>query len=119
MSLPSTCDVPCPQWLPQREQILWDLLNISPDDRRFTHQILGSLRPGFAAALAHEYREQYLTQGRRAANIFLRETRDELWNSTPSTEISDDELISYAQRKAESCFSQSNHPPAKPGAFIL
>lgn len=74
-----------------------------PDAQDFNYRrpILGEYPDRFAEVIATEYAEIRREQGRRTANLFMLNIQDELSSQNLCLAASDDDLISYAKKKAK------------------
>lgn len=67
----------------------------------FRQAILRKIPESFAKDIAKEYARIRLTQGRRDANLFMLDIKDQLSSHVLSLAASDDEIISYAKKRAD------------------
>lgn len=72
-------------------------------DWTFRRPILNSLPDRFAIPVAHRYNNLFAQDGRRVANLFLLDTKDDLTSLALKLSSNYDELVSYAKRVAEEC----------------
>lgn len=67
----------------------------------FRRAILDQYPPSFAEVIAKEYARIHKTQGRRQANLFMLDIKDNLSSQLLKLAASDEEIKNYAKRKAE------------------
>lgn len=72
-------------------------------DWTFRRPILNSLPDRFAIPVAHHYNNLFAQDGRRVANLFLLDTKDDLTSLALKLSANYDELVNYAKRVAEEC----------------
>lgn len=77
--------------------------NDAPDSRDyvFRHAILNKLPDSFAEVIAKQYTRIYKATGRRSANLFMLDIKDQLTTQIISLAASDDEIVSYAKSRAD------------------
>lgn len=85
--------------------------NDEPDSRDdvFRHLILNKFPDSFAEVIANQYSRIYRATGRRSANLFMLDIKDELKSQVISLAASDDEIISYAKRRADEMLRLSGY----------
>lgn len=90
-----------------------------PDVRDWVYRraILNKFPPRFAEVIAQQYTAIYSKQGRRQANLFLLDIKDELSSQNLSFAANDDEVVVYAKRKAEEFRRLSRHSD-KPNELV-
>ena len=73
------------------------------DDSRFRRPILEKLPTQFAMPVANHYADLYQREGRRIANYYLLDVKDDLSKFIINLSSSDDEIICAAQKLAARC----------------
>lgn len=78
----------------------------------FRRLILDKYPESFAKVIAQEYSRIHQAQGRRQANLFMLDIKDQLSNHLLSLASNDDDVISYAKERASEirrlCFCNAN-----------
>lgn len=72
-------------------------------DWKFRSSIFRELPESFGIRIAGHYAELYQKEGRRQANLYMLDVKDDLSNFSISLAADDNDLINYAQRAAEHC----------------
>jgi hypothetical protein len=67
----------------------------------FRRLILEKYPDSFAEVIAKEYAQIHKAQGRRQANLFMLDIKDQLSSQLISLAANDDDIISYAKRRAD------------------
>lgn len=108
---------PTPIGLPPAEALTWPLDGPDGSDRRFREGIFRKLPPRFALPLAERYQARYLTEGRRAANLYLLGIEAALPEYAVRLAASDDDLIDFAKRRADECWRTVSRAPSAGAAY--
>lgn len=72
-------------------------------DWKFRSPILRQLPESFGIKIAGHYAELYRQEGRRTANLYMLDVKDDLSHFSISLAADDDDLINYAKKAAEHC----------------
>ena len=72
-------------------------------DWQFRRPILCQLPESFAVKIAGHYSQLYLQEGRRTANLYMLDVKEDLSHFSISLAADEDDLINYAKRAAEHC----------------
>ena len=72
-------------------------------DWKFRRPILQQLPESFGIKVAGHYAELYQQEGRRHANLYMLDVKDDLSHFSISLAADDDDLISHAKKAAEHC----------------
>ncbi|HEY3300778.1 MAG TPA: replication endonuclease [Methylophilaceae bacterium] len=72
-------------------------------DWSFRRPILQSLPDSFSLKVANHYADLYKSEGRRSANLYMLDVKDDLSIESIKLASSDDDLIAYAKRAADHC----------------
>jgi len=75
----------------------------------FRRLILNKYPESFALVIAKEYSRIYKAQGRRKANLFMLDIKDQLSSQLISLAASDDDIIAYAKRRADEMLRLSGY----------
>lgn len=90
----------CPEHLSEADCITWDLSDPMGDDRKWREKTLRKLPALFQVPAAREYRKLFLSQGRTAANTFLRQMVDNLIFANCALALDDDAVKAFAKARA-------------------
>lgn len=94
---------PFPEIASQAEIIARHCDKDGVSDWMFRRPILNSLPDRFAVPVANRYNDLYAKDGRRVANLFLLDTKEDLTSLAVNLSASYDELVNHAKRVAEIC----------------
>ncbi len=91
---------PCPERFSKADRITWDLSDPAGEDRRWREKKFKRLPESFQVPVARKYRKLFLSQGRTAANTFLRKTVAELSFANQSLALDNDAATAFAKARA-------------------
>ena len=91
---------PCPERLSKADRICWDLSDSAGEDRKWRETRFRKLPTLFQVPAANEYRKLFLSQGRTAANTFLRQMVKDLILADCSLALDADAVKAFAKARS-------------------
>ncbi len=90
---------PCPERLSEADRHCWDLSDPKGDDRKWREKKFRKLPALFQMPAAREYRKRFKSQGRTAANTFLRQMVDTLAFSDCALALDEEAVKAYSKAR--------------------